>query len=183
MTRGFRRVRRAFHPLKSFVAGSLQSVRIRRGEPPGTESRSMTDNSPAFTTIDEVGGLAGTEFGPSTWRAIPQEDIDLYAQLSGDDNPIHVDAEAAARSPFGMVVPHLREIYRVSGTSTGIVYGFNKIRFPSPVPSGASIRVRGTVAQVEEIAGGWQVTLALVFEVEGSAKPAVVAELVLRHYR
>lgn len=154
----------------------------------------MTEKSPAFTTIDEVGGLADTEFGPSTWRAIPQEDIDLYAQLSGDDNPIHVDAEAAARSPFGgriahgmltlsMVVPHLREIYRVSGTSTGIVYGFNRIRFPSPVPSGANIRVRGTVAEVTEIEGGWQVTLALVFEVEGSSKPAVVADLVLRHYR
>lgn len=159
-----------------------------------TDTTPTTATSTAFATIDEVAGLAGAEFGPSTWRAIPQEDIDLYAQLSGDDNPIHVDAEAAAKSPFGgriahgmltlsMVVPHLREIYRVTGTSTGIVYGFNKIRFPSPVPSGANIRVRGTVAEVAEIEGGWQVTLALVFEVEGSAKPAVAAELVLRHYR
>lgn len=161
----------------------------------------MTDNSSTaaqatrvFTTIEEVGDIVGREFGPSTWRAIPQEDIDLYAQLSGDDNPIHVDAEAAARSQFGgriahgmltltMVVPHLREIYRVTGTTTGIVYGFNKIRFPTAVPSGANIRVRGTVAQVEEVPGGWQVTLALTFEVEGATKPAVVAELVLRHYR
>jgi acyl dehydratase len=161
----------------------------------------MTDNSPApgetahvFTTIDEVGSIVGREFGPSTWRAIPQDDIDLYAQLSGDDNPIHVDAEAAAKSQFGgriahgmltlsMVVPHLREIYKVSGTTTGIVYGFNKLRFPNAVPSGANIRVRGTVAQVEEIPGGWQVTLALIFEVEGATKPAVAAELVLRHYR
>lgn len=147
-----------------------------------------------FTTIYEVGGVVGQNFGPSTWRAIPQEDIDLYAQLSGDDNPIHVDAEAAAKSPYGgriahgmltltMVVPHLREIYKVSGTSMGIVYGFNKIRFPAAVPSGANIRVRGTVAQVEEIPGGWQVTLALIFEVESATKPAVAAELVLRHYR
>lgn len=161
----------------------------------------MTDNSSTaaemmqvFTTIDEVGGITGLEFGPSTWRSIPQEDIDLYAQLSGDDNPIHINAEVAGRSQFGgriahgmltltMVVPHLREIYRVKGTSTGIVYGFNKIRFPTAVPSGASIRVRGTVAQVEEVPGGWQVTLALTFEVEGATKPAVAAELVLRHYR
>lgn len=163
-----------------------------------TRKHEMTDtdtSSPkAFTTIDDVARLAGTEFGPSSWRAIEQDDIDLYAQLSGDDNPIHVDAEVAARSPFGgriahgmltlsMVVPHLREIYRVSGTSTGIVYGFNRIRFPSPVPSGASIRVRGTVAEVAEIAGGVQVTLALTFEVADAAKPAAVAELVLRHYR
>ena len=154
----------------------------------------MTDTAYAHTTIDEVASLKGTAFGPSTWRPIPQEDIDLYAQLSGDDNPIHVDAEAAARSPFGgriahgmltlsMVVPHLREIYKVTGTSTGIVYGFNRIRFPSPVRSGANVRVRGTVAEVEEVAGGYQVTLALVFETEGSEKPAVVADLVLRHFR
>ncbi|MCR2763058.1 MaoC family dehydratase [Microbacterium sp. zg.B48] len=154
----------------------------------------MTESPHVFVTIDEVGDIAGATFGPSTWREIPQEDIDIYAQLSGDDNPIHVDAEAAAKSPFGgriahgmltlsMVVPHLREIYRVSGTSTGIVYGFDKIRFPSPVPSGSPIRVRGEVADVTEISGGWQVKLALTFEVEGSAKPAVYAELILRHYR
>jgi len=154
----------------------------------------MTESPRVFVRIDEVGGIAGSAFGPSTWREIPQDDIDAYARLSGDDNPIHVDAEAAAASPFGgriahgmltlsMVVPHLREIYRVSGTSTGIVYGFNKIRFPSPVSSGARIRVRGEVADVTEIDGGWQVTLALTFEVEGSQKPAVFAELILRHYR
>ena len=141
-----------------------------------------------------MGGLAGTEFGPSTWRAIPQEDIDLYAGSPVTTTRSMWMPKPPRVSPFGgriahgmltlsMVVPHLREIYRVSGTSTGIVYGFNKIRFPSPVPSGARIRVRGTVARVEEVEGGWQVTLALVFEVEGSAKPAVVAELVLRHYR
>ncbi|KRA24628.1 hypothetical protein ASD65_09570 [Microbacterium sp. Root61] len=154
----------------------------------------MTEPHPVLTTIDDVGGLIGATFGPSTWRAIPQEDIDLYAQLSGDDNPIHVDAVAAAASPFGgriahgmltlsMVVPHLREIYRVTGTTTGIVYGFNKIRFPSPVPSGERIRVRGEIADVIEIDGGVQVELALTFEVEHATKPAVFAELILRHYR
>ncbi|GAA3660353.1 MaoC family dehydratase [Microbacterium marinilacus] len=154
----------------------------------------MTNAARLQTRIEDVGDIAGRTFGPSTWRAIPQEDIDLYAQLSGDDNPIHVDAEAAAASPFGgriahglltlsMVVPHLREIYRVEGTSTGIVYGFNRIRFPHPVPSGGRIRVSGTVADVAAIEGGWQVALALVFEVEGADKPAVAAELILRHYR
>lgn len=143
--------------------------------------------------IDSVGDLAGRTFGPSTWRPIPQEDIDTYATLTGDDNPIHVDAHAAAASPFGgriahgmltlsMVVPHLREIYRVTGVRTGIVYGFDRIRFPHPVRSGASIRVRGTVASVARLDGGWQVTLALVFETEGATKPAVAADLILRHY-
>lgn len=158
----------------------------------------MTDTPTAppsvVTTIDDVGGILGLKFGPSDWRAIPQEDIDLYAQLSGDDNPIHVDAERAAQSPYGgriahgmltlsMIVPHLRQIYRVTGTRTGIVYGFNRIRFPQPVPSGARIRVTGEVVGVTDFGDGWQVELALVWEVEGAAKPAVVAELVLRHYR
>lgn len=156
-------------------------------------SSGQDEHGPLVTQIADVGGIAGREFGPSTWREIPQEDIDAYAALSGDDNPIHVDAEAAAASPFGgriahgmltlsMVVPHLREIYRVEGTRTGIVYGFNRIRFPHPVRSGARIRVRGSVADVTRVDGGWQVALALVFETEGAAKPAVVAELVLRHY-
>ncbi len=157
-------------------------------------TETQVEPGPAYVHIDDVGGLAGRAFGPSTWRAIPQGDIDAYAELSGDDNPIHVDAEKAAASPFGgriahgmltlsMVVPHLREIYKIEGTSTGIVYGYDRIRFPSPVPSGARIRVRGEVADVTDLGDGWQVKLALVFEVEGSAKPAVVADLLLRHYR
>lgn len=161
--------------------------------PPADGGSTAEATTTLATPIAEVGEIAGRAFGPSRWRAIPQEDIDAYAELSGDDNPIHVDAEAAAASPFGgriahgmltltMVVPHLREIYRVEGTRTGIVYGFNKIRFPHPVRSGARIRVRGTVADVTRIESGWQVALALVFETEGAEKPAVVAELVLRHY-
>jgi acyl dehydratase len=150
--------------------------------------------SPAISTIEDITSLAGRELGPSSWREITQDDIDRYADLSGDDNPIHVDAEAAARSPYGgtiahgmltlsMVVRHLREIYQVQGASMGIVYGFNKIRFPNAVPSGARIRVRGVVKSVTEVEGGWQVELPLTFEVEGAEKPACVAELVLRHYR
>lgn len=150
--------------------------------------------SPVSTTIDALPDLVGAEFGPSSWREIPQADIDTYAVLTGDDNPIHVDAEAAAASPYGgriahgmltlsMVVPHLREIYRVTGGGMGIVYGFDRIRFPNAVPSGARIRVSGTVMSVTDITGGYQVTLRLVFEVEGAEKPACVADLILRHYR
>ncbi|MET0782254.1 MAG: MaoC family dehydratase [Microbacterium sp.] len=144
--------------------------------------------------LEEVPGLVGRDLGPSTWQRITQDDIDVYADLTGDDNPIHVDAEAAAASPYGgriahgmltlsMVVRPLREIYRVSGAGMGIVYGYNRIRFPQAVPAGARIRVSGKVVDVTEIADGYQVTLALTFEVEGAAKPAIAAELVLRHYR
>lgn len=144
--------------------------------------------------LEDLPGLVGRDLGPSTWQRITQDDIDVYADLTGDDNPIHVDAEAAAASPYGgriahgmltlsMVVRPLREIYRVSGAGMGIVYGYNRIRFPQAVPAGARIRVSGKVVDVTEIADGYQVTLALTFEVEGAAKPAIAAELVLRHYR
>ncbi|GAA2079920.1 MaoC family dehydratase [Microbacterium hatanonis] len=155
----------------------------------------MTDTRTATpTTMAELPALAGAELGPSSWREVPQADIDTYAELTGDDNPIHVDEVRAASSPYGgriahgmltlsMVVLHLREIYRVTDAGMGIVYGFNRIRFPNAVRSGARIRVRGTVSKVEEITGGYQVTLELVFETEGETKPVCVAELVLRHYR
>lgn len=144
--------------------------------------------------LEELPSLVGRDFGPSSWQQITQDDIDVYAELTGDDNPIHVDEAAAAASPYGeriahgmltlsMIVRPLREIFRVTGARMGIVYGYNRIRFPQAVPSGARIRVRGQIAEVTAIADGFQVTLALTFEVEGAAKPAVVAELVLRHYR
>ncbi|NYF16820.1 acyl dehydratase [Microbacterium sp. AK009] len=145
-------------------------------------------------TLEDLPDAVGRRLGPSSWHAITQDDIDVYADLTGDDNPIHVDAEAAAASPYGgriahgmltlsMVVRPLREIYRVTGAGMGIVYGYNRIRFPQAVPAGARIRVAGEVADVTEVAGGYQATLLLTFEVEGATKPAVVAELVLRHYR
>ncbi|MFS0734898.1 MaoC family dehydratase [Microbacterium sp. 1P10UB] len=146
-------------------------------------------------TMDDLPGLAGRELGPSSWLRITQDDIDVYADLTGDDNPIHVDEAAAAASPFGeriahgmltlsMVVLPLREIYRVADARMGIVYGYNRIRFPRPVPSGGRVRLHATVADVTTISEGFQVTLALTFELEGGGdKPAVAAELVLRHYR
>jgi acyl dehydratase len=150
--------------------------------------------TPEAIPLDALPGVVGRDLGPSSWIEITQDDIDVYAHLTGDDNPIHVDAAAAAASPYGgriahgmltlsMVVRPLREIYRVTGAGMGIVYGYNRIRFPHPVASGARVRVRGTVAEVTEISDGFQVTLALTFEVEAAAKPAVAAELVLRHYR
>lgn len=153
-----------------------------------------TAAAPFVGQIDSLEGAEGTAFGPSAWRVISQDDIDTYANLTGDDNPIHVDAEAAAASPFGtriahgmltlsMVVLPLREIYQITDTGTGIVYGFNRIRFPAPVPTGGRIRLRGTIAEVTQINGGVQVALALEFELEGGTKPVAVAELVLRHLR
>ncbi|WP_156760065.1 MaoC family dehydratase [Microbacterium karelineae] len=145
-------------------------------------------------TIDDLPELAGRSFGPSGWHEVTQEEVDLYAKVSGDDNPIHIDAEFAAATPFGtriahglltlsLVVPLMREVFHVTGVGMGINYGMNRVRFPAPVPVGSRIRVRGEVTEVTEVTGGYQIVNAVTFEVEGSDKPACAAELVLRYYR
>lgn len=145
-------------------------------------------------TVEDLPGLEGAEFGPSSWREITQEEVDLYAAVSGDDNPIHIDEDFAATTPFGtriahglltlsLVVPLMRQVFEVSGASMGINYGMNRVRFPAPVPVGSRIRLRGRVASVTDIGGGWQLEVPVTFEIEGGEKPACVAELVLRYYR
>jgi acyl dehydratase len=77
----------------------------------------------------------------------------------------------------------MRQVFEVSGASMGINYGMNRVRFPAPVPVGSRIRLRGHVASVTDVGGGWQLEVPVTFEIEGGEKPACVAELVLRYYR
>jgi acyl dehydratase len=143
--------------------------------------------------IEGLRSLIGKEVGPSEWRDVTQEMINEFASLSGDHQWIHVDEERAAReSPFGRTVAHgnltlslidgLRlELLAVSGFKLGVNYGWNKVRFPAPVPSGSRVRGKGEVLSVEEAGGGWyQVITKFTVEVEGSDKPACVAEAVGR---
>ncbi|GAA1805081.1 MaoC family dehydratase [Nesterenkonia flava] len=145
-------------------------------------------------TIDQLPELVGKTFGPSSWQRITQEDINLYAEVSGDHNPIHVDPEAGRNSPFGTVVAHgyltlsrvvplMAEVFEVTEIGSGINYGLDKLRFPAPVPVDGRIRLHGTVTDVKEIAGGYQVHADLVWDVEGNDKPACAAQQVLRYYR
>lgn len=153
----------------------------------------MAENT-VSATIDRLPELEGRTFGPSDWREITQEEVDLYARVSGDDNPIHIDEEFAASTPFGtriahglltlsLVVPHMRQIFQIRDVGMGINYGLNKVRFPAPVPVGSRVRVHGSIKSVTDIGGGWQVEVPVIFEIEGSEKPACAAELVLRYYR
>src|SRR5881227_1325453 len=143
--------------------------------------------------IDEVKGLIGQEVGPSDWREVTQDDIDRFAELSGDDQWIHVDVERAKReSPFGTPVAHgdltlsmidglRRGLIQSQGFRLGVNYGWNKVRLPAPVPSGSRIRARAEVVSVDEVGGGWwQVVTRFSVEVEGNEKPACVAESVGR---
>jgi acyl dehydratase len=144
--------------------------------------------------VEGVTGLVGRELGPTDWVEITQEMVDTFADATGDHQWIHVDVERARReSPFGGPIAHgyltlsltprfLPELMAITGFAMGVNYGTEKVRFPSPVPVGSKLRARATVGAVTEIPGGVQLQTIVTFEVEGSAKPACVATIVVRHY-
>ena len=144
--------------------------------------------------IDDLPGLAGTHLGYSEWHPVEQEQVDLFADATGDHQWIHVDPERAKTGPFGGAIAHgyltlslapvlLSEVFRVEGMTFGVNYGCNKVRFPSPVKVGAKVRLGAQVAQVEDVEGGVQVTYDVTIECEGAAKPSCVAQVVYRYYR
>ncbi len=143
--------------------------------------------------IEGLKALVGKTIGPTEWREVTQRDIDDFARLSGDDQWIHVDTERAkTESPFGTTVAHgnltlsmidglRRELISSSGFKLGVNYGWNRVRFPAPVPAGSRVRATAQVTEVEEVGGGWwQVVTRFTVEVEGSDKPACVADSVGR---
>ena len=143
--------------------------------------------------IEEASAMVGKTIGPCEWRTVTQADIDDFARLSGDDQWIHVDVERAKReSPFGQTIAHgnltlslidgMRlTLVETSGFKLGVNYGWNKVRFPAPVPAGSRVRATAEIVSLDEIGGGWyqQVTRFTV-EVEGNEKPCCVADSVGR---
>ena len=134
----------------------------------------------------------GDTFGPSSWVEVPQTRIDEFAHATGDHQWIHVDPERAKDGPFGGTIAHgyltlslipvaSYEVVPRTGRM-GINYGLNRVRFPSPVPSGSRVRTTFEVEHVEEFEGGRQVTMTAVVEREGGDKPVCVAEVVFRSY-
>jgi acyl dehydratase len=148
------------------------------------------------TKIDGINGLkgrVGDHLGYSEWHEVTQEQVNLFADATGDHQWIHVDVERAKSGPFGGPIAHgyltlsltpalLSEILEVSGVSMAINYGLNKLRFPSPVPVGSKVRAGVELAGVEEVSGGAQVSLTVTYEVEGGTKPVCVAEVLFRYY-
>ena len=146
------------------------------------------------TTMAELNDLIGTELGTSDWYEVTQEHVNLFADATGDHQWIHVDPERATKeSPFGgpiahgyltlsLLVPLFGGVLRVTDTVMGVNYGLNKVRFPSPVPVGAKVRLTATLAGIEDIAGGKQLTFSCVIEREGGDKPVCIAEPVYRYY-
>jgi acyl dehydratase len=148
------------------------------------------DSVKTFVNLAELETAAGTVLGSSGWHVISQDQIDGFADVTGDHQWIHVDAERAEIGPYGGTVAHgflilsliprfLRDIYRVESIRMGVNYGSNKVRFTAPVPVGS--RVRGVAELVEMVHRGTaaQITFQVTVELAGSGKPACVAEIVL----
>ena len=139
-------------------------------------------------TIARLLGAVGQELGVSSWRAVSQTDIDRFAELTDDPQYIHIDPVRAAASPFGGTIAHGfltlsllstfgREAVNLEGRKTGVNYGFEKVRFVTPVKSGARIRGRFTLKAIERRAEAEiMIRYAVTVEIEGEAKPALVAE-------
>lgn len=136
----------------------------------------------------------GDELGPTDWVAVNQDRIALFADATGDHQWIHVDVDRAnAESPFGGPIAHgyltlslanlfLPQLLAVDTFSMGVNVGLEKVRFPSPVPSGARIRGTGEVVSATEVGEGVQVVVRITIEVEGASKPACVADTVSRFF-
>ena len=146
------------------------------------------------TTMAELPALKGTELGTSEWEEVTQDRVNLFADATGDHQWIHVDVDRAkAESPFGgpnghgyltlsLLIPMWAQVLEVSDSTMAVNYGLNKVRFPSPVPVGSKLRLTATLKDVEEVAGGLQVTVGAVIEAEGASKPVCIAEPVFRFY-
>jgi len=139
--------------------------------------------------IDDLRGLVNQVVGPSEWREVTQEMINQFAELSGDDQWIHVDVERAkTESPFGTTIAHgnltlalidglRKDLTEWSGFKLGVNYGWNKVRFPAPVLAGARLRCYLQLVELTDLGGGWhQAVTRFTVEAEGTEKPVCVAD-------
>lgn len=140
-------------------------------------------------SVDQFVALAGTETGVSRWFTIDQKRIDAFAEITEDRQFIHIDPEAARASPFGGTIAHgfltlsmlsalaMDALPEIEGRAMGVNYGFDKLRFLSPVPAGGRIRGRFTLESVTPRSPTEFLSRNIVtVEIEGAAKPALVAE-------
>lgn len=143
-------------------------------------------------TLDDLASFVGKEIGTSSWVDVDQDRINAFADATDDHQWIHLDAERAKDGPFGgtiahgyltlsLLIPMWADILNVGDVHTVLNYGLNKVRFPSPVPSGSKIRARATLAAFDVIPGGAQLAVDMLVERQDGGKPACVAQLVLRY--
>ncbi|MDQ2698385.1 MAG: MaoC family dehydratase [Actinomycetota bacterium] len=147
------------------------------------------------TIVDyaDAAGLAGTDLGFSDWHVVTQEQVNLFADATDDHQWIHVDPERAQHGPFGAPIAHgflslsltvkfWTELFDLTGVGAKVNYGLDKVRFVSPVKVGSRVRMNAIIAEVAEVAGGYQFTVDQTIEIDGAPKPAVVARGLYRFY-
>ncbi|MEU4291457.1 MaoC family dehydratase [Kribbella sp. NPDC026596] len=143
-----------------------------------------------FTGVDEVVHAVGTHLGETEWLEITQEQVNKFAEATGDHQWIHVDVERARKGPYGGTIAHGYltlsliarfgdELFSITGVTAKLNYGVNKVRFPAPVPVGTRVRAGASITNAIETPAGIQVSLNWVIELENSTKPACVAETVV----
>jgi acyl dehydratase len=143
--------------------------------------------------IDELRAKVGEELGVSEWLEVTQDAINAFADATGDHQWIHVDPERAAQTPWGSTIAHglytlsigpkfTFDMFTIEGFAFGLNYGYNKVRFPAPLPVDSRVRMRATLSSVDDVPGGVQLTITQTFEREGEEKPVCVAEAVSRMY-
>ncbi|BBX17669.1 dehydratase [Mycolicibacterium duvalii] len=144
-----------------------------------------------FNNLAELAAAEGTQLGPTEWLDITQDRVNLFADATDDHQWIHVDPQRAADGPFGgtiahglltlSLIPHFtHQLYTVDNVAMAINYGYNKVRFITPVPVGAKLRARAELTAVAQLENAVQATLTTTVEIEGSEKPAAVAESIVR---
>lgn len=144
-----------------------------------------------FNDLAEFVAAEGTQLGPTEWLEITQDRVNLFADATEDHQWIHVDPARAAEGPFGgaiahglltlSLIPHFtHQLYSVDNVKMAINYGYNKVRFITPVPVGAKLRARAEISSVTQLDSGVQATLSTTVEIQGSDKPAAVAESIVR---
>lgn len=155
----------------------------------------MSANTTTLDTLADLGKFEGESLGTSSWLPISQARINAFADATDDDQWIHTDPERArSESPFGgpvahghltlsLIIPMWSEVLTVNSVTTKVNYGLNKVRFTNPVPADGRVRLRATLKKYEELPGGGvQVTVDGAIELEGSDRPACVAEAVYRMF-
>ena len=144
-----------------------------------------------FSGLDEFVAAEGSQLGPTDWLEVTQERVNLFADATNDHQWIHVDPERAANGPFGGTIAHglltlsllphfTHQLYTVDNIAMAVNYGYNKVRFITPVRVGSKIRARAEIAKVDQLDGAVQATVPVTVEIEGSDKPAAVAESIVR---
>jgi acyl dehydratase len=146
-----------------------------------------------FTSLDELRGAVGEHLGYSDWRVVDQKQVDQFAEATGDRQWIHVDPERAGQGPFGTTIAHgylvlslvpalVAEVWRVDWARMAVNYGLNRVRFPSPVPTGTALRAGVRLLSVDDVTGGLHLVTEVTIEKQGEEKPCCVAETLSRIY-